>query len=124
MSRIARRHTTLVERSPPGLALAALVAGALLSGAPATHAAFETSQCLAGKLKAWGKLRKCQRYEDAKLVQGKTPDHAKCQTKFDAKLATLNAKAAAAGIACRYRDHGDSTITDHDTGLMWEKKVT
>jgi hypothetical protein len=122
MSRIAPSHTILAARSLRHLAVAILVAGALLFGATAAHAAFGTPQCLAAKLKSWGNLRKCQRNGEAKLVQGKPADLAKCQTKFNAKLAALNAKAAAAAIACRYRDNGDSTITDHDTGLMWEKK--
>jgi len=34
-----------------------------------------------------------------------------------------SAKATKAAIACRYRDNADSTITDYDTGLMWDKKT-
>src|SRR5262249_24800260 len=74
------------------------------------------------KIKAWGKLRQCQRTEEAKAILGKAFDLAKCQTKFDDTTAKLDALAAAANVACRYRDNGDSTVTDTKTGLMWERK--
>ncbi len=100
-----------------------LAAGILVAGvAPPPAAGLTTEGCLAKKLKEWGKLRKCQAVEDAKALQGKPADRAKCQTKFDTKLAAINSKAAAADIACRYRDNGDQTVTDYDTGLQWEKK--
>jgi hypothetical protein len=37
-------------------------------------------------------------------------------------LAKITAKATKALISCRYRDNGDGTVTDYDTGLQWEKK--
>ena len=46
----------------------------------AAHAAFMTQNCLAGKLKAWGKLRQCQRNEEAKSVRGRASDVVKCQS--------------------------------------------
>jgi len=30
----------------------------------------------------------------------------------------LRAEAAAAAVPCRYRDDGDNTVSDFDTGLM------
>lgn len=75
---------------------------------------------------------------------------AKCGTKLAAKWAVLEQKAADAGDPCprvgdlpavqagldaesvalatqfagiRYLDHGNGTLTDLDTGLMWEKKT-
>jgi hypothetical protein len=33
-----------------------------------------------------------------------------------------DAKAAKSGAACRYVDNGDGTVSDLDTGLMWEQK--
>ncbi len=87
------------------------------------HAAFTTPVCLAKKRTAWGNLRKCQATEEAKQLQGKPADLAKCQTKFDAKLAAASDKATEAGVPCRYGDHGDGTVIDYDTGLQWEKKT-
>ena len=102
-----------------------VMAGALLIGSVgvAHAAALTTPACLAKKLKEWGKLRKCQATENGKALQAKPADPAKCQTKFDAKLATLNAQATAAAIACRYGVNGDGTVTDYDTGLQWEQKT-
>jgi Protein of unknown function (DUF1566) len=101
----------------------AVVTGLVLAGSvvPAA-AALTTPACLGLKLKAWGSLRKCQRTEDAKAFEGRLADPVKCQTKFQDALASIRGKATAAAIACRYRDNGDSTVTDLDTGLMWERK--
>jgi hypothetical protein len=78
---------------------------------------------MALKLKAWGDLRKCQRAEDAKAVEGRSADLAKCQTRFKDTLAMIADRATAAGIACRFHDNGDNTVTDFDTGRMWLKLV-
>jgi hypothetical protein len=67
-------------------------------------------------------LRACRAAEGAKQILGKVGDLAKCEAKFQEKLAKLDAKAAKAGVDCRYRDYGDGTVTDFDTGLQWEKK--
>ena len=105
-----------------GLTIVA-VAALLVSGFASAHAALTTPSCLAKKLKEWGNLRKCQATENGKALQAKSADPAKCQTKFDANLAKLTAKAAAAAIACQYGANGDGTVTDYDTGLQWEKKT-
>ncbi len=96
----------------------------LLMTAGVTHAALTSEGCLAKKLTAWANLRKCQGTAEAKQLLGKTADFTKCQTKFEAKLAATNDKATAAGVPCRYRDNGNTTITDYDTGLQWEQKIT
>jgi hypothetical protein len=102
----------------------AVVAGAVLvGGVSPAEAALTTPACLARKLKEWGKLRACQATENGKTLQAKLADPAKCQTKFDAKLAILNVQATAAAIACRYGVNGDGTVTDYDTGLQWEQKT-
>src|SRR5262249_35386859 len=102
---------------------AATIAALLLGGVASAHAALTTESCLAKKLKEWGKLRKCQATENAKALQSKSFDLAKCQTKFDEKLPKLSAQAADAGVACRYGVNGDGTATDYDTGLQWEQKT-
>jgi hypothetical protein len=96
---------------------------AILGSATAVDAAFTTSKCLAAKRKVWIALRKCQAAEQVKAIAVKPTDLVKCTTKFQASLAKIDAKAAKAAIACRYRDNGDSTVTDFDTGLMWERKI-
>jgi hypothetical protein len=101
-----------------------LVVLLLTLGTDAAYGAFTTPKCLVGKYKAWGKFRQCQRIEELKFVQRKASDPAKCRTKLDEQLAKLDAKAAKAAVACRFRDNGDGTVTDADTGLMWEKKLT
>ncbi len=107
-----------------GLVVALLAGGMfLVGGVPPTEAALTTPACLAKKLKEWGKLRNCQAKENAKALQAKPADPAKCQVKFDAKFAALNAQATAAAIACRYGVNGDGTATDYDTGLVWERKT-
>jgi hypothetical protein len=101
-----------------------LAAAVLLVGeVTGAEAALTTPSCLAKKLKEWGKLRKCQAIENGKAMQGKPADSANCQAKFDDKLGKLNALATAVGIACRYQDNGDGTVTDFDMGLQWEQKT-
>lgn len=84
-----------------------------------TSAAALTNQtCLAKKRKAQGKLQQCRATEEAKALQGKPADLAKCSTKFHEKIAKLSQKASEIGIGCRFVDNGNS-ITDYDTGLQW-----
>jgi hypothetical protein len=111
-------HATGHWRSLTAFAVATL----LLGGFATAHAALTTEACLAKKLKEWGKLRNCQAKENAKALQGKSADLAACQTKFNATLTKLDAIATAAAIACRYGVNSDGTVTDYDTGLVWEQK--
>jgi hypothetical protein len=102
----------------------AVATGALLvAGVVPAGAALTPKGCLAKKLKAWGNLRQCQATANGKRLKGKTFDLAKCQKKFDEKIAELSKKGAAAAIACRYEINGDGTVTDYDTGLQWEQKT-
>jgi len=107
---------------PRSSSVTLLAAAAVLLGVSAAQAALTTEKCLAGKAKSWGKLRQCERGEHAKQLLGKPSNPATCQTKLQDKLAKFSARATEAAIACRYLDNGDQTITDFDTGLMWEKK--
>lgn len=105
------------------IVLSTVVVGfGLLFAAPAVRAAFTSDACLAKKRQAQGKLQLCRSAEDAKALQGKVGDLGKCNAKFQGAIAALTAKATKAGIACRYRDNGDGTVTDYDTGLQWEMK--
>jgi len=94
----------------------------VLAGGTAPARAITTPDCLAKKVKAWGELRLCQRKEEAKAVQGRSADRAACQARFAAILDAISAQAAHSAIPCRYRDNGDNTVTDVDTGLMWAKQ--
>src|SRR5262249_41377634 len=110
------------ERGARGGAIVAAVATwMVLAGGIAPARAFTTPDCLAKKVKAWGELRLCQRKEEAKLVQGRAADRAAGQARFANALDEIHADAAHSAIPCRYRDNGDNTVTDFDTGLMWAK---
>ena len=99
-----------------------VVALALTLATSSAHAALTTENCLAKKRQAQGKLQQCRATEDAKALQNKKSDRAKCDSKFQETLAALTAKATKAGVACRFRANGDGTVTDYDTGLQWEQK--
>ena len=114
---------THVARSPRRRVGCTLVAGALLLACVSmADGAITTPMCLAKKLAAWGKLRKCQAGENGRALRGEPADPARCKTQLDAKLAGLSAQATASGMACRYGVNGDGTATDYDTGLQWEQK--
>jgi hypothetical protein len=46
------------------------------------------------------------------------------QTRFTASLAKIDAKASTEGTFCRYVDNGDGTVSDLNSGLIWEQKTT
>lgn len=102
--------------------VAAVVATMVLVAGVVPARAFTSEICFANRLRAFGSLRKCQRSEEAKAVQGRSGDLAKCQATFDRKVERLRAQAASAAVPCRFRDNGDNTVTDFDTGLMWAKQ--
>lgn len=99
-----------------------LLAVVLFAGASTAQAELTKEKCLVSKAKAWGKLRQCERGEDAKRLVAKRFDLAKCRTKFQEQLAKSDAKAVKAGVGCRYGANPDRTVTDYDTGLQWERK--
>lgn len=100
-----------------------LLAAAVLLFASVADAALTTNKCLVNKRKAWIGLRKCQAAEEAKALLGKAADLTKCDGTFQEKLAKIDDKATNTGIACRYGDNGDGTVTDYQSGLQWEKKT-
>lgn len=88
------------------------------------QAATPTEKCQQAKLKAQGKLQACLKKNAAGIIGGKTDVSTLCQGKFTAALDKADAKATASGTSCRFIDNGDQTLSDLDTGLMWEKKDT
>jgi hypothetical protein len=79
--------------------------------------------CEAAKIGAAGVRSACLAEEQADARQGRPSDPAKCETKFDEAIAKSDAKAAKHGVACRYLDNGDGTVSDLNTLLIWEKKT-
>lgn len=69
--------------------------------------------CQQRKLKARGKLELCLTKSAAKVVAGLPDASATCRTKF--------ADALTRAGTCRDVDNGDGTVSDLDTGLMWEQ---
>jgi hypothetical protein len=105
-------------------------------------------KCEAGKLKIAGKYDFCRLKAEAKAAQaGNPPDYSKCDQKFADKWAST--EAASSGMCptsgdqasvqdqatthtdivalmlagTRFVDNGDGTVTDVQTGLMWEQKT-
>lgn len=91
-----------------------VLAGVLLLSGSA-HAKTAVQKCQEAKLKAQGKLELCLKKNAAKVIGGKPDASSACQTKFSAALTK-------AGTACHYLDNGDGTVSDLNTGLVWEKK--
>ncbi len=103
-----------------GISLA-VIGAALLVGSTA-QAADPTVKCQQSKLKAQGKLKNCLDKNAAGVLGGKDDKSADCREKFTAALQKADEKATAAATSCRYIDNGDGTVSDLDTGLVWEKK--
>ncbi len=85
------------------------------------QAADPTALCENAKLKAAGKRDFCLGRAAGKDQLGRPSNAAKCETKFSEDLAKADANAAKKGASCRYVDNGDKTVSDLDTGLMWQK---
>lgn len=101
----------------------AAACAALLVTVSADAATTPEQKCQTSKLKAQGKLQACLKKQRAAVVLGKADDSAGCHAKFQATLDKIDAKATDAGTSCRIVDNGDGTLTDLDTGLMWEEKT-
>jgi hypothetical protein len=126
--------------------LLAVGAVALALASPAV-AASEAEKCAAAKIKLAGKYGQCRAKAVAKAIKaGAPPDYLRCDTKLMEKWGQAEEDAqgacpttgdatevqtvvtddisaldlALAGV--RYIDNGDGTITDTETGLMWERK--
>ena len=80
-------------------------------------------RCQGAKLNALRKRAFCIAGERRKEVLGRTPDTAKCEEKFGKALAVADTVAAKKSASCRWRDNGDGTATDLNTGLQWELKT-
>ena len=87
-----------------------------------------TQTCEQSKLTAQGALEVCLKQNSANILLGKPDGSAKCRANFNAALMKADAAAARARASCRYVDNGadangDDTVSDLNTGLMWEKQT-
>jgi uncharacterized protein DUF1566 len=98
------------------MAVGALVAIGLLMPSRAVHAD-AVLDCQVAKLKAASDRAKCLTTEQGKKLKGMPFDLAVCEAQFDAVIASF-------GVLCRYIDNGNGTVSDLNTLLMWEKKVS
>ena len=111
-------------KAPNAAAVALVLATSLLTAAPPAILADEAkTRCEARKLNAAGKRHRCLARAAARAHRSKPADPAECAATFTAALDAADAKAAEKGTSCRFLDNGDGTISDLETGLMWEKKV-
>ncbi|HVO26734.1 MAG TPA: DUF1566 domain-containing protein [Candidatus Margulisiibacteriota bacterium] len=90
---------------------------ALLWAGTALAAATPQQKCEVAKLKAQGALQTCLTKNSGNVILGKSDASAACQATFTKALETADKKAP-----CRYVDNGDGTVSDLNTGLMWEQK--
>ena len=105
-----------------------LTAGVLIASAGAANAAVPEQQCQRGRYFAMGKHVACVNKALARGVSDfstKFEDGlAKCRVKYVQTWPTLQKQAAASTCGDpRFEDNGDGTVTDHLTGLVWEKKT-
>jgi hypothetical protein len=124
-------------------------AATILVSATAALAVDSAEKCQASKLKLAGKYGFCRLKAESKAIKTATPvDYSKCDAKFsgawavaetagagtcptngDEALQQSELTADARGMAWqlsaapRFLDNRDGTITDHQTGLTWEKKT-
>jgi len=96
-----------------------VIACALLLCAGTAHAVEIASKgCEQAKLIAQGELELCLAQNIALGLEGAPDESAVCQVVLTAGLA----QAGEAG-SCRYLNNGDGTVSDLNTGLMWEMKT-
>ncbi len=127
----------------------AVALGLLLAFTSPVQADDPAVKCEAGKLKEASKYGACRLKAESKAVKkAQAADYTKCEQKFDEKWDRVEGKAegtcptngdesgiegdiaehcdmiAAKLSGASFVDNGDGTITDGQTGLMWEKKDT
>lgn len=91
----------------------------------------DTQKCAIAYTKAAGKRLACTLKACEKGIKlSATPVFEKCEDKFHATIQKLEDKLGAAcparpwfGATTRFVDHGDGTLTDQATTLMWELKL-
>jgi len=85
-------------------------------------AADPIQRCEVDKLTVARIRQVCLANDVMKARLGRPSDPGACEAAFDADIARVDAIAANSGVACRFLDNQDGTISDLNTLLMWEKK--
>lgn len=113
-----------------GVKLPILVVLVALFAGVGTALADDEAKCLAGRAKAKAQFERCITNWLVKIyANGGTYyiDHTakatKCHVKYSAAWNKLQGLGTTCNVAERFVDNGDGTITDHMTGLVWEKKA-
>ncbi len=105
-------------------AIAVAAALALLWTGPVLAKLTPAQKCVQAKLKAAGKLQVCKAKVRAKAeVEDTTADYTTCQEKLQEALTKADDKASGSGTACRFIDNHDGSVTDLNSGLVWEQKT-
>ena len=78
--------------------------------------------CQVAKVRAARSRATCLANQQEKKLTGKRFNFAACETRFNNNIAA--ADTAQQGAACRYIDNGDGTVSDLNTLLTWEQKVS
>lgn len=86
--------------------------------------ATEKKVCEERKFIAQGILELCLQVNSGKMILGAMDDSATCTTNFNTALANADTLAASYGTACRYIANGNGTVSDLNTGLMWEQTTS
>jgi hypothetical protein len=81
-----------------------------------------TLVCQQSKLAVLGGLQPCLALNSANILTGARDNSEVCYQNLTEALALIDTAASRAGTSCRYLDNHDGTVSDLDTGLMWEKK--
>jgi hypothetical protein len=102
------------------VALSGLALSMALLHVPASQASMVKLRCERAKLHAQRKLHVCLVQSRLAVIVAKPDTSAACWDKFTTAL--RRADAAAVSDPCRYIDNRDGTVTDLNTGLVWEKK--
>jgi hypothetical protein len=77
--------------------------------------------CQQSKLLAQGELEFCLKANSDPTNDQARRSAAECWNRFTAELKQIDKVADIAGTKCRYIDNGDGTVSDLNTGLMWEQ---
>lgn len=106
----------------PSIAVA-LLAGLVSAGLATAEPLPPQKVCQQDKVLAMGKLRSCLLKSQSAVRGGKTDRSADCRARFDSELSRIDRAASEAGASCRFLDHGNGTVGDLNTGLVWEQKT-
>jgi hypothetical protein len=107
-------HRSIALRGAASL----VVSLAILVTTTGAFALTPEQRCLRAKLRVWAKLVTCRNIATFKIHAGLPSQLTQCQEQFAIRLQNADALGP-----CRFLDNGDSTVTDLDTGLMWEMKT-